>query len=190
MHANTCSEDRFESFDNGLALLRRALSRGPEALNPLEKEGAIRRFEYCLELAWKIAKTVPRRLRITHRSGNTTRSNQAGCRGRRAGQQSGLDRDARPPHSPRLHLRRCRPGRSDRRPGRAIFPGDGRVARVPRCAGRHTGRISKESRKAGSVVIGGRDPGLFLEIAPSRSRTLAQLTNSDAGSIAGPKLEN
>ncbi len=57
MHANTCSEDRFESFDNGLALLRRALSRGPQALNPLEKEGAIRRFEYCLELAWKAVKT-------------------------------------------------------------------------------------------------------------------------------------
>ena len=40
MHANTCSEDRFESFDDGLALLRQALGRGPEALNPLEKEGA------------------------------------------------------------------------------------------------------------------------------------------------------
>ncbi len=57
MHANTCSEDRFESFDDGLALLRQALIRGPQALNPLEKEGAIRRFEYCLELAWKAAKT-------------------------------------------------------------------------------------------------------------------------------------
>lgn len=57
MHANTCSEDRFESFDDGLALLRQALVRGPQALNPLEKEGVIRRFEYCLELAWKAAKT-------------------------------------------------------------------------------------------------------------------------------------
>jgi nucleotidyltransferase substrate binding protein (TIGR01987 family) len=55
-HAKTCSEDLLESFDNGLRLLHRALSRGPEALNPLEKEGAIRRFEYCLELAWKVAK--------------------------------------------------------------------------------------------------------------------------------------
>ncbi len=57
MRANTSSEDLFESFDDGLALLRQALDRGPEALNPLEKEGAIRRFEYCLELAWKAVKT-------------------------------------------------------------------------------------------------------------------------------------
>ncbi len=56
MHANTCSEDLFESFDDGLALLHQALIRGPQALNPLEKEGTIRRFEYCLELAWKAAK--------------------------------------------------------------------------------------------------------------------------------------
>src|SRR5207344_2790961 len=40
----------------GLALLRQALARGSEVLNPLEKEGAIRRFEYCLELAWKAAR--------------------------------------------------------------------------------------------------------------------------------------
>lgn len=29
---------------------------GPAALNPLEKEGVIQRFEYCFELAWKTAK--------------------------------------------------------------------------------------------------------------------------------------
>jgi nucleotidyltransferase substrate binding protein (TIGR01987 family) len=32
------------------------MARGPALLNPLEKEGAIRRFEYCLDLAWKAAK--------------------------------------------------------------------------------------------------------------------------------------
>ncbi|MGH8094003.1 MAG: HI0074 family nucleotidyltransferase substrate-binding subunit [Chthoniobacterales bacterium] len=57
MHADTSSsKERFQSFDNGLALLRQALTRGARALNPLEKEGAIRRFEYCLELAWKAAR--------------------------------------------------------------------------------------------------------------------------------------
>ena len=56
MHTDTCRKERFQSFENGLALLRQALARGPAALNPLEKEGAIRRFEYCLDLAWKAAK--------------------------------------------------------------------------------------------------------------------------------------
>jgi nucleotidyltransferase substrate binding protein (TIGR01987 family) len=56
MHADTRSKERFQRFESGLALLHHALSRGPEALNSLEKEGAIRRFEYCLELAWKAAK--------------------------------------------------------------------------------------------------------------------------------------
>jgi nucleotidyltransferase substrate binding protein (TIGR01987 family) len=32
------------------------MEHGPAALNPLEKEGAIRRFEYCFELAWKTVK--------------------------------------------------------------------------------------------------------------------------------------
>ena len=49
-------KERFRSFESGLALLRQALARGPAVLNPLEKEGAIRRFEYCLDLAWKAAK--------------------------------------------------------------------------------------------------------------------------------------
>ena len=56
MHANTCRKERFQRFESGLELLRPALARGPAALNPLEKEGAIRRFEYCLDLAWKAAK--------------------------------------------------------------------------------------------------------------------------------------
>jgi nucleotidyltransferase substrate binding protein (TIGR01987 family) len=56
MHADTRMKERFQSFESGLALLRHALARGPEALNSLEREGAIRRFEYCLDLAWKSAK--------------------------------------------------------------------------------------------------------------------------------------
>ena len=32
------------------------MENGPDALNPLEKEGVIQRFEYCFELAWKTVK--------------------------------------------------------------------------------------------------------------------------------------
>jgi nucleotidyltransferase substrate binding protein (TIGR01987 family) len=46
-------KQRFESFDRSYVLLRSALENGPEALNALEKEGVIQRFEYCFELAWK-----------------------------------------------------------------------------------------------------------------------------------------
>lgn len=49
-------QQRFESFDRALTLLREALARGPSALNQLEKEGVIQRFEYTLELAWKTIK--------------------------------------------------------------------------------------------------------------------------------------
>ena len=56
MNAETCRKEHFESFTRGLSLLRLALARGPEALGPLEKEGAIRRFEYCLEVGWKAAR--------------------------------------------------------------------------------------------------------------------------------------
>jgi nucleotidyltransferase substrate binding protein (TIGR01987 family) len=55
MQTDNCRKERFQSLKSGLALLRHALARGPEALNPLEKEGAIRRFEYCLDLSWKAA---------------------------------------------------------------------------------------------------------------------------------------
>jgi len=47
---------RFENFDRALTLLRDALARGPNALNQLEKEGVVQRFEYTLELAWKTIK--------------------------------------------------------------------------------------------------------------------------------------
>jgi nucleotidyltransferase substrate binding protein (TIGR01987 family) len=49
-------QQRFENFDRALSLLEDALSRGPSALNQLEKEGAVQRFEYTLELAWKTVK--------------------------------------------------------------------------------------------------------------------------------------
>jgi len=49
-------QQRFENFDRALSLLKDALSRGPSALNQLEKEGAVQRFEYTLELAWKTVK--------------------------------------------------------------------------------------------------------------------------------------
>jgi len=49
-------EKSFEIYEAGLTLLRRALERGPGALNQLETEGLIHRFEYSLELAWKIAR--------------------------------------------------------------------------------------------------------------------------------------
>ena len=39
-----------------MRLLREAMAHGPEALNQLEKEGVIQRFEYCFELAWKTVK--------------------------------------------------------------------------------------------------------------------------------------
>jgi nucleotidyltransferase substrate binding protein (TIGR01987 family) len=32
------------------------MARNPEALGALEKEGAIRRFEYCLDAGWKAAR--------------------------------------------------------------------------------------------------------------------------------------
>jgi nucleotidyltransferase substrate binding protein (TIGR01987 family) len=49
-------KQRFQNFDHGFALLRQALANGPAALNQLEKEGVIQRFEYCFELAWKTVK--------------------------------------------------------------------------------------------------------------------------------------
>ena len=49
-------KQRFENFDRAFLLLREALENGPDALNPLEKEGVVQRFEYCFELAWKTVK--------------------------------------------------------------------------------------------------------------------------------------
>lgn len=49
-------KQRFQNFDRAFVLLRGAMENGPDALNPLEKEGVIQRFEYCFELAWKTMK--------------------------------------------------------------------------------------------------------------------------------------
>ena len=49
-------KQRFQNFDRVFVLLRSAMENGPDALNPLEKEGVIQRFEYCFELAWKTMK--------------------------------------------------------------------------------------------------------------------------------------
>lgn len=49
-------KQRFENFDRAFVLLRDALERGPDALNQLEKEGVIQRFEFSFELAWKTLK--------------------------------------------------------------------------------------------------------------------------------------
>lgn len=49
-------KQRFQNFDRAFVLLRDAMENGPSALNPLEKEGVIQRFEYCFELAWKCVK--------------------------------------------------------------------------------------------------------------------------------------
>ncbi len=49
-------KQRFQNFDRAFVLLREAMDKGPSALNQLEKEGVIQRFEYCFELAWKCMK--------------------------------------------------------------------------------------------------------------------------------------
>ena len=49
-------QQRLTNFERALRLLGEAMAHGPEALNQLEKEGVIQRFEYCFELAWKTVK--------------------------------------------------------------------------------------------------------------------------------------
>ena len=49
-------KQRFQNFDRAYLLLRQALEHGPGALNQLEKEGVVQRFEYSFELAWKTVK--------------------------------------------------------------------------------------------------------------------------------------
>ena len=56
MNLEASGRENLDSFARGLSLLRHALIRGHEALNVLEKEGALRRFEYCLDVAWKAAR--------------------------------------------------------------------------------------------------------------------------------------
>lgn len=49
-------KQRFENFSKASDLLDEALKNGPGSLNQLEREGAIQRFEYTFELAWKTVK--------------------------------------------------------------------------------------------------------------------------------------
>ncbi|MFM1797812.1 MAG: hypothetical protein RLZZ117_90 [Cyanobacteriota bacterium] len=49
-------QQRLTNFERALRLLREAMANGPEALNQLEKEGVIQRFESCFALAWKTVK--------------------------------------------------------------------------------------------------------------------------------------
>ena len=47
---------RFTNFSRAFTLLRDALEPGVGALNQLEREGVIQRFEYTFELAWNTLK--------------------------------------------------------------------------------------------------------------------------------------
>jgi nucleotidyltransferase substrate binding protein (TIGR01987 family) len=46
-------KQRFQNFSRAFKLLQEAFDRDPEEMSDLEKEGAIQRFEYTFELAWK-----------------------------------------------------------------------------------------------------------------------------------------
>lgn len=50
---------RYQNFSRAFSLLREAVDLGYEReMSPLEREGMIQRFEYCLELAWKTMKDI------------------------------------------------------------------------------------------------------------------------------------
>jgi len=49
-------KQRFENFERAYLLLREAFEMDPGGMSDLEKEGAIQRFEYTFELAWKTLK--------------------------------------------------------------------------------------------------------------------------------------
>jgi nucleotidyltransferase substrate binding protein (TIGR01987 family) len=54
--ADTRWKQRFQNFDRAFVLLREGMEKGSSALNTLEKEGIVQRFEYCFELGWKTMK--------------------------------------------------------------------------------------------------------------------------------------
>lgn len=45
---------RLQSYSRATSLLEDALSRGPDVLNTLEKEGAVQRLGFTLELGWNL----------------------------------------------------------------------------------------------------------------------------------------
>ncbi len=49
-------QQRFENFERAFRLLQEAFKKDTAQMSDLEKEGAIQRFEYTFELAWKTLK--------------------------------------------------------------------------------------------------------------------------------------
>lgn len=49
-------KQRFQNYERALTLMNDALASGPDALNTLEMEGLVQRFEYTFEMAWKCLK--------------------------------------------------------------------------------------------------------------------------------------
>ena len=49
-------KQRFDNFKRAITLLREACDEDLNKYSQLEKEGIIQRFEYILELAWKVLK--------------------------------------------------------------------------------------------------------------------------------------
>jgi nucleotidyltransferase substrate binding protein (TIGR01987 family) len=49
-------KQRFSNYTRAVSLLSQALENSVDSLNQLEQEGAIQRFEYTFELAWKTVK--------------------------------------------------------------------------------------------------------------------------------------
>jgi nucleotidyltransferase substrate binding protein (TIGR01987 family) len=49
-------KQRLENFERAFLLLQESFANDPSEMSDLEKEGAIQRFEYTFELAWKTLK--------------------------------------------------------------------------------------------------------------------------------------